>query len=208
MNQDEAAPDLPMPNAALDRALATLPQEIAPQRDLWATIAGRLEPRPDPTVSRRGWLALAASVVCVGFLLLIVRLLQPSAVSGVPPGATLGSTQSAVSPVLDLEAAPFGRGVVLDAAYVQAHRDLSAQLRSRLARLPPQTRRTVEENLAVMRHAAMQINTALEQQPGDPLLEELLLKAYQDELTVMSTVYELTRTDADAVLGNRRLEQL
>ncbi len=208
MNQDEAAPDLPMPNAALDRALATLPQEIAPQRDLWATIAGRLEPRPDPTVSRRGWLALAASVVCVGFLLLIVRLLQPSAVSGVPPGATLGSTQSAVSPVLDLEAAPFGRGVVLDAAYVQAHRDLSAQLRSRLPRLPPQTRRTVEENLAVMRHAAMQINTALEQQPGDPLLEELLLKAYQDELTVMSTVYELTRTDADAVLGNRRLEQL
>jgi hypothetical protein len=153
-------------------------------------------------------LALAASVVCVGFLLLIVRLLQPSAVSGVPPGATLGSTQSAVSPVLDLEAAPFGRGVVLDAAYVQAHRDLSAQLRSRLPRLPPQTRRTVEENLAVMRHAAMQINTALEQQPGDPLLEELLLKAYQDELTVMSTVYELTRTDADAVLGNRRLEQL
>lgn len=208
MNQDETPHGAPTQNTALDQALAALPQEITPQRDLWPAIAGGLEPRAVATRSRRRWLALVASLAMIGFLLVIARLLQPSVVPAAATVATSDARPPGPTSVHDLETAPFGPDMVLDATFVQAHRDLSAQLRTRLAHLPPQTRRTVEENLAVMRHAAIQINAALEQQPADPLLQELLLKAYQDEITVMSTVYELTRTDTDAVPGKRRFEQL
>ena len=43
-----------------------------------------------------------------------------------------------------------------------------------------------------MHRAADEINAALAAQPGDPLLEELLLKTYQDELAVLASVNQLT----------------
>ena len=45
-----------------------------------------------------------------------------------------------------------------------------------------------------MRRAAEEINAALARQPGDPLLEELLLNTYQDELGVLASVNQLTST--------------
>ena len=38
----------------------------------------------------------------------------------------------------------------------------------------------------------------LAEQPGDPLLEELLLKTYQDELAVLSNISQLTNSLANA----------
>jgi hypothetical protein len=58
--------------------------------------------------------------------------------------------------------------------------------------MPPSARLKLEANLEEMRRAAEDINVALARQPGDPLLEELLLNTYQDELGVLASVNQLT----------------
>ena len=65
-------------------------------------------------------------------------------------------------------------------------------LDQRIATLPPSARAKLEFNLGEMRRAADEINAALAEQPGDPLLEELLLKTYQDELAMLSNISQLT----------------
>jgi len=46
----------------------------------------------------------------------------------------------------------------------------------------------VERNLAQIRAAVAEINQALEKDPGNILLEQLLMAAYQDEMEVLSNV--------------------
>ena len=65
--------------------------------------------------------------------------------------------------------------------------------------MPASARQKLLANLAEMRRAADEINTALARQPGDPLLEELLLNTYQDELGVLASVNQLTSTGATFV---------
>jgi hypothetical protein len=65
-------------------------------------------------------------------------------------------------------------------------------LESRVERLPPSARHKLVANLAEIRRATAEINAALAVQPGDPLLEELLVNAYQDELAVLASVNDLT----------------
>jgi hypothetical protein len=74
--------------------------------------------------------------------------------------------------------------------------------------MPPSARAKLEFNLGEMRRAADEINAALAAQPGDPLLEELLLKTYQDELAVLSNVNQLTDSlqRAPAPAGEKRMQ--
>ena len=69
----------------------------------------------------------------------------------------------------------------------------------RMSSMPASARQKLVANLAEMRRAADEINAALARQPGDPLLEELLLNTYQDELGVIASVNQLTRTGATFV---------
>ena len=59
-------------------------------------------------------------------------------------------------------------------------------------RCPASSRAKLESSLGELRRAAEQINVALAEQPGDPLLQELLLATYQDELAVLANVNQLT----------------
>ena len=88
--------------------------------------------------------------------------------------------------------AAFGPGYVLDHEYLAARRQLASTLEARIARMPPSARQKLEANLAELHRAASEINAALVQQPGDSLLEELLLNTYQDELAVLASVNQLT----------------
>jgi hypothetical protein len=90
--------------------------------------------------------------------------------------------------------AAFGPSGKLDAEYLAAREQLTQMLDRRIAELPPSARAKLEFNLGEMRRAADEINAALAAQPGDPLLEELLLTTYQDELAVLSNVNELTNS--------------
>jgi hypothetical protein len=46
----------------------------------------------------------------------------------------------------------------------------------------------VETNLETIRAAILEINLALAEEPGNALLQRLLINAYRDELAVMSRV--------------------
>jgi hypothetical protein len=87
--------------------------------------------------------------------------------------------------------AAFGPSHALDAEYMAARAQLARMLDERIGRLPPSARQKVEFNLAEMRRAADEINHALASAPGDPLLEELLLTTYQEELAVLASVNQL-----------------
>jgi hypothetical protein len=103
-------------------------------------------------------------------------------------------------------AAAFGPGQSLDPAYDAARQELVRTLSARIERLPPDARQQLEKNLAEMRRASAEINAALELNPGDPLLEELLLSAYQDELAVLASVNQLTGNGAGATTDPTRMQ--
>ena len=201
MTQDErTAQDA---EARLDARLARLPLEVAPGRDLWPDIAARIEERAPPVGSATRpaawlWQAAAAVVLVAGSSLLTASLLdrsvlvQQSAVPAVPANANVASDAAVAMP------AAFGPAGQLDPEYVAARRQLTQVLDQRIAALPPSARAKLEFNLGEMRRAADEINAALAEQPGDPLLEELLLKTYQDELAVLANISQLTSSLANA----------
>ncbi len=51
----------------------------------------------------------------------------------------------------------------------------------------------VERNLAQIREAVKEINQALEDDPGNILLQQLLMAAYQDEMDVLANVNRMAR---------------
>ena len=95
--------------------------------------------------------------------------------------------------------ASFGPGHALDPEYAAARQQLAAMLAQRMDRLPSSARQKVEDNLAQLHRATDEINAALALQPGDALLEELLLNTYQDELAVLASVNQLANLNGTVV---------
>lgn len=186
----------------LDAALGSLPREVAPFEDLWPRIERQLE----PAVARRRnatWWQLAAAVVLVvsSSLLTSVWLHRQA-----PAVAQQPSPAPVVMPVS--AAATFAGDPRLDAGYLEARRQLAKALEARIDGLPESARLKLEANLAEMRRAAEEINAALARQPDDPLLQELLLNTYQDELAVMASVNQLTTQNGNGVPGEEPRLQL
>jgi hypothetical protein len=181
------------PDKRIDAALASLPRELQPACDLWPDIESRLEPR-----RRRGtwaWQAAAAiALVAVSSLITanLVRRADTTVARAYAPDAQAQVTKVA-----------FGPSYSLNAEYDTARRQLATDLEQRLAGMPPSARHKLEANLAEMHRAAAEINAALARQPGDPLLEELLLNTYQDELGVLASVNQLTGTSVSAAAARQ-----
>ena len=182
----------------LDTALEALPRGIEPERDLWPAIEARLEPRDVRARRRWLWPAAAAVLLAVGSSLITATLLrddEPLVAQRAPAAGQVGYANVA-----------FGPGQTLDPAYETARQDLARTLSARIDRLPPDARRQVEKNLAEIRRASAEINAALELSPGDPLLEELLLNAYQDELAVLASVNQLAGGNGAGPIDATRLQ--
>jgi hypothetical protein len=79
-------------------------------------------------------------------------------------------------------------------------------LAARMDRLPSSARQKVADNLAELHRAADEINAALALQPGDALLEELLLNTYQDELAVLASVNQLANLNGTTVPEDKRIK--
>jgi len=178
----------------LDRALAGLPRELPPENDLWPGIAAQLEPRRAP----RRWLPLAAAAVLlvVSSSLITARVVRWSAA----PAASIATVAPPATPDAGVvRPASFGPGHALDREYAAARQQLAAMLAQRMDRLPSSARQKVEDNLAQLHRATDEINAALALQPGDALLEELLLNTYQDELAVLASVNQLANLNGTVV---------
>ena len=175
MNDDER-------NDTLIAAASGLSTEISPERDLWPGIAESIGQS-----QRRSWVPMFAQAAVVVLLI--------GASSGLTYFATKGQQQpvAQITPELLFERAAFGSRYTLGLDYQEAHSDLATQLEDELLRLSPETRADVEQNLAILRSAIGDINTALENEPESAHLQELLLNAYREELSLMHRVGDLTQ---------------
>ena len=181
----------------LDEALASLPQDVAPQRDLWPQIRAEIEKTPivAPAAADRTqstWFRLAAGIVLVvstSFVTYYVtRQSMQTPVAQVTPEAV-------PAPQVIGQPASFSFGSQrLGAGYTNARAELDKRFQERLASLPPAARAKVESNLADLRRAAAEISRTLAENPSDPLLQDLLMSTYQSELQLLADVSELPAT--------------
>lgn len=174
----------------LMRDAARLAREISPERDLWPEIEAEIGVVP----ARRRWpsyFAQAATVLALiggsSFLTYQVTKTEPTVVE-VP-----------VVGEYAVRSAAFGGNYELGSGYRLAHSSLQTRMDRELAKLSPEAREGVEANLEVIREAIAEINAALEEEPGNVLLQELLMRAYREELSVMRKVGGLTQ---DVMLRN------
>jgi hypothetical protein len=169
-------------NDSLVAAAAGLATGIAPQRDLWPGIAERIAA---PRRSHRWhYLAQAAAVLLlVGGSSLVTFIIMKEDVPSAPT----------VVPELEFRTVSLDSRYVPGPVYIAQRADLAAQLDEELQRLSPETRNEVVENLAVIRTAIADINAALAEEPTNPLLQGLLLRAYRDEMALMNRVGGLAR---------------
>jgi hypothetical protein len=171
--------------------LRDLPQGIEPGRDLWPQIEAQIAGRGGaeraavaPGAARRGtaaplrWLAAAAMVGCLAVGVWIGR--------SVLPGAGSAPLAQASRPL----SATMQTAWVTDPRYQRQHEELLRSLGTQLASLPPTSRAKVLASLATIGKAKEEIESALGKDPGNALLQELLVNTYQDEMRVLTDVRE------------------
>jgi hypothetical protein len=166
------------PSRRTIRAVGELPQQLPPARDLWPGIAAAIATVPEAapidgaatTASawRPAWacaLALAATLACLAVGVWIGRASAPPA-----PGIAAAFTP--------------------DARFGAERQALMVQAALGLAQLPEADRRKLEASLATIRDAIADIRRALGDDPGNRLLQEMLVNSYQDEIRVLTAVQE------------------
>ncbi|HUN71793.1 MAG TPA: hypothetical protein VMU52_05735 [Steroidobacteraceae bacterium] len=180
------------------RRLSELPREVLPPHDGWPALEARLRESGRPQAD-----AGAPS----GGTTLPIRRRRPHLMHFAALAAVLAAVAVGVSidrwmlspaqPAPPVAASPHGGGgegmavaYVSDPRYVHAREELLRSLDARLAKLPPPTRKKVLQSLATIHQSMQQIQQALGREPGNALLQELLIDTYQNEMQVLSTVQE------------------
>lgn len=166
----------------LMQAAAKLSKAVSPGRDLWPGISDAIA-RPAP----RRWspmLAQAAAVVLlVGGSSAVTYMTMKDNVAG-PVIAT---------PDMVFEQASFGNRYNLGPGFQDARNRLVADLDAALEKLSPESRENIEDNLTLVHTSINDMNMALENDPENTVLQERLLRAYREELALLSRVGGLTR---------------
>lgn len=166
----------------LDKAARQLATEISPERDLWPEIAAEItEPR------RSRWTPILAQAAAI-----VLLVGASSALTYVAVKDDSGPVIS-VAPELVFEQASFGGNYHLGPGFQDARNSLRAALDVEMARLSPEASGDVRANLDLIHEAIVEINAALEEEPDNTLLQQKLLQAYREELTLLRRVGGLTR---------------
>ena len=155
----------------MGRLKTELPRSIEPDRDLWPGIAGRLAPRRRSPARWAALLAAAAVVAVVAGVVVMERAAKPTETRrGVV----------AVEPVQEV-----------DAVFASAKTTLLEALEARRPDLAPETLAVVEENLGIIDAAIVEIREAMENDPGNASLREMLVAAQEKEIGLLRRVIEL-----------------
>ena len=166
----------------LDRAARQLATEISPERDLWPGIAEAIA-----TPKRSRWTPMLAQAAAI-----VLLVGTSSAVTYIATKDSSGPVVS-VAPELVFEQAAFGSNYHLGPSFQDARNSLRDDLDIELARLSEEARNDVQANLDLIHQAIIDINAALEQEPDNVLLQQKLVQAYREELTLLRRVGGLTR---------------
>ena len=172
----------------LTQAARGLATAISPDRDLWPDIAQAIsEPQKSRWSPRLA--QAAAAVLLVGASSLVTYI----AVS-YDAGNTPAQTMTVAAPEgLIFDRTAFGGEDTLAAVYGRAGGNVSSTLERELASLAPEAREDVERNLAVIRLAIEEIAGALEKEPNNVFLQELLVAAYGNEMALMNRIGSMTQ---------------
>ncbi len=174
---------------SLDAALASLPREVRPGRELWPAIARNIGHgvRPAPRAAWPQWpMALAASVV--------VASLVGALCWSVARERTTAELLAQRAPAAGTHAVPVNFQLPQDADYVAARAALERTFNERLDLLAPATRARVRADLATIRKANADISAALAQDPASPLLWQLLRNTWQQEINLYTSVDQTTQS--------------
>ena len=98
-----------------------------------------------------------------------------------------------VAPELVFEQAAFGGNYSLGPDFRHARDSLIADLDAEMARLSPETQQEIQANIDLIHDAIVEINKALKAEPENVMLQQQLLHAYREELTLLRRVGGLTR---------------
>jgi len=187
-------------------SLRELPQAIEPARDLWPQIEARLNSiqAAAPAASgatiplrrsgaRLRWLAAAAMVASVAVGVWIGRSLLPGSSGPLSAARQPPAITGAANPVSS-QATAADVAYVNDPRYQRQRAALLRSLQAQLATMPPETRDKVKTSLAAIEKAKEDLEQALGKDPGNALLQELLVNTYQDEMRVLTDVHEASNS--------------
>lgn len=164
------------------RSASELATKISPKRDLWPGIEKAIN---QPKRSR--WTPFLAQAAAVVLLVGASSMVTYTLVKQEP------QVIEVTRPDLAADRAAFSSRAFLGEEYRLTHGSVSARLNRELARLSPEDRADIERNLAVIRLAIADINQALSKEPDNELLQELLAKAYREEVAIMQRVGTLAQ---------------
>lgn len=185
MNDDNQSGTTEREDAVMKMA-AAMPRAVHPGRDLWPAIANAIDEQESLAQGGPRWPRLFAQAAAV--------LLLVGASSGLTWLAMQDndstSMQAANQGELTFQpvSGSFGSQYVLGPDYQDARDQLLTRTDVELARLSPETRELVAQNLATIRAAIEEINKALAAQPDNALLQELLINSYREELKILRQV--------------------
>jgi hypothetical protein len=172
-------PPTAAPAAATEVAVAPRPGRRGPPE------RSRIEPRIERW--RRTTLAAAAVLLVAASSAATALWLRGSAPAPVAAGASGGAGRAdRATPVAP---AVFAR---LDAGYERAARDLAATLDAERGSLAPETIAKVEASLRVVDSAIAEGRAALERDPGNQTVVQLLAVSYRQKLDVLRRATELS----------------
>ena len=167
----------PVTENPLDSALAELPTDIVPPRNLWPRVSqriGRADPRR-PSYLAAACFALAAAGLASLFTWASLR--HVGAATALPAIARGG---------------PFTEPT--DPRYIVAKSELERTFKERLALLEPATRAQIEASLIVIRDAHETMRKALLDDPSSPALAAIWQSTWNDEIDLYDRIVQITDT--------------
>ncbi|MCP3957501.1 MAG: hypothetical protein GY719_06580 [bacterium] len=182
---------------ALLAEVDALPRGVEPPADLWPAIEPRLTAREARSVMPHwpAWARQAAAAVAfmaLGGVLSQVLLPGGGGGGGTPDRAgEVTVVEGPVDPMArsDIAEAHFA---LAEADYLHAKEALWGAVYSSRDKVSPATREVVERNLRVIDGAIRELRSALENDPGNPDLESLLLAQHRTEIGLLQRLARTT----------------
>ena len=175
------------PDDRLDVLTAELPREVAPPPDLWPAIRAELAPRSGRTIHWNPRWRLAAAGLLVAASSSIITLLAVRSREPARESSVVASTDSAPTAGERLPA----HLLVAERGYARSIDALWRTLDERRDSLAPSTVATVERSLRIADSAIAEARSALERDPANRVLADLLVSNYERKIDLLRRATEL-----------------